>query len=251
MSIFTLGGTLAFGVGPLFIAYLVDSYGLRASPFAMIFGMIIMIVLFRMVPSFKKDESTRLGFISSIKEALGAVWKPVLLIWVIMVLRAFVSQSFLTFIPLLFAREGYSLMSVGMLVSLFTVGGAIGGLLAGHLSDRMGYKPIFCCAHGSATFILLLLLFLPGNWAYFSSLAGGFFILATIPLGIAMAQDMAPKGRSMVSSLMMGLALGLGGMLTVLTGMLADFFSLHSVLAFVAVIPALTIGLIMALPGRK
>jgi len=40
-------------------------------------------------------------------------------------------------------------------------------------------------------------------------------------------------------------------MLTVLTGMLADFFSLHSVRAFVAVIPALTIGLIMALPGRE
>ncbi|MDP6180608.1 MAG: MFS transporter, partial [Desulfatiglandales bacterium] len=42
MSLFNMGGTLAFGIGPLFIAYFVRSYGLAASPLAMAVGLPIM-----------------------------------------------------------------------------------------------------------------------------------------------------------------------------------------------------------------
>ena len=64
----------------------------------------------------------------------------------------------------------------------------------------------------------------------------------------AMAQELAPKGRSMVSSLMMGLAFGLGGIMMPLTGKLADIFSIHGILLFLAIIPCLTIPLIGMLP---
>jgi FSR family fosmidomycin resistance protein-like MFS transporter len=75
--------------------------------------------------------------------------------------------------------------------------------------------------------------------------------MATLPLGVAMAQELAPRGRSMVSSLMMGLAFGTGGMMTPVTGMLADIFSIRTVLFFLAIIPFLTIGLIFWLPEKK
>ncbi len=75
--------------------------------------------------------------------------------------------------------------------------------------------------------------------------------MATLPLGVAMAQELAPKGRSMVSSLMMGLAFGLGGMMAPLTGKLADIFSIRAVLAFLAIIPFLTIGLISLIPEKR
>ena len=128
-----------------------------------------------------------------------------------MVLRAFVGQSFLTFIPVLYAKEDYSLVSIGTVVSLFTVGGAISGLFAGHLSDRIGYKPIFFVSYGLSTLSLYLLLVLPGDWVYLIAFFAGFLVLATLPLGVAMAQELAPRGKSMVSSLMMGLAFGTGG----------------------------------------
>jgi len=96
-----------------------------------------------------------------------------------------------------------------------------------------------------------LLLYVPGNWVYFSAFVAGFFALATLPLGVAMAQELAPKGRSMVSSLMMGLAFGLGGVMTPLTGKLADIFSIRAVLVFLAIIPFLTTGLISLVPEKK
>jgi len=75
--------------------------------------------------------------------------------------------------------------------------------------------------------------------------------MATLPLAVAMAQELAPRGRSMVSSLMMGLAFGTGGMMTPLAGKLADIFSIRTVLSFLAIIPLLTIGLISLLPEKK
>jgi FSR family fosmidomycin resistance protein-like MFS transporter len=251
MSIFNMGGTLAFGVGPLFIAYFVGSYGLEASPFTMIFGLALMLLLFRIVPSPQGEGLKDLGFIRSIKEVLGTVWKSIILIWVVMVLRAFVGVSFRTFIPVLYAQQGYSLVAIGAVVSLFTVAGAISGLLAGHLSDRIGYKPIFYCAYALTTPSLYLLLYLTGNWVFFGAFLAGFFSMATLPLGVAMAQELAPKGRSMVSSLMMGLAFGMGGMMAPLTGKLADVFSIKPILVFLAIIPLLTIGLISLLPEVK
>jgi FSR family fosmidomycin resistance protein-like MFS transporter len=251
MSIFNTGGTLAFGLGPLFITSVVGSYGLRASPFTMIVGLALMALLIRIVPPPRGEGLKDIGFIGSLKQVLGGVWKSIVVIWILMVLRSFVGQSFWTFIPVLFANQGHSLASIGGIVSLFTVAGAISGLLAGHMSDRIGYKPVFYLAHGLTTPSLFMLLYLPSRWVYLSAFSAGFFIMATIPLGVAMAQELAPKGRSMVSSLMMGLAFGTGGMMAPLTGKLADIYSIPTVLAFVAVIPILTMGIIAFLPKKE
>jgi len=168
-----------------------------------------------------------------------------------MVMRSFAGQSFITFMPVLFVREGFSLVSVGTLVSMFTVAGAVSGIVAGHLSDRIGFKKIFYVTHGLATPAFLSMLYVPGYWVHLCSFFAGFFALATLPLCVLMAQEMAPRGKSMVSSLMMGLAFGTGGMLTPLTGMMADLFAIRPVLTAVALVPLLTVGLIPLLPERR
>ncbi len=244
MSVFGLGGTLSFAVGPLLITSFVGAFGLRAMPFTMVFGLVGMIYLFLSVPVPVSEDLKSQGFFGSIREVLGPVWKPILLIWIVMTLRSFVGQSFFTFLPILYAEQGYSLVTIGGVISLLVVAGAISGLLAGHFSDRIGYKPIFYVAHGLATPSLMLVLYLSGAWLYAAIFLSGFFIMATLPLGIAMAQGLTPKGKSMVASLMMGLAFGTGGILTPITGMLADMYSLPVILTAVAVIPLLTVGLI-------
>jgi FSR family fosmidomycin resistance protein-like MFS transporter len=246
-----MGGTFAFGVGPLFITYFVSHYGLRVSPFTMLFGLVVMAILFKITPPPRQESLGDLRLLDTLKEVLGTVWKSVVLIWVIMVLRAFVTQSFMTYIPVLYAKEGYSLVSIGSFISIMTVAGAFSGLIAGHLSDRFGYKPIFHIAHTLATPSLYLLLYLPGNWVFLNAFWAGFFSMATLPLGLAMALELAPKGKSLIASLMMGLAFGTGGMITPLVGKLADIFSIRSALFFMAMIPLLSNILIFLLPAKK
>jgi FSR family fosmidomycin resistance protein-like MFS transporter len=251
MSLFNLGGTLSFGLGPIFIAFFVHSWGLESSPVTMVFGLVLMAFLYKIVPVPTTEGLGNLGFMGSIKEAFGEVWKPIFVLWAVMVLRSFVGQVYMTFLPIYYAREGFSLLSIGTIVSIFTVAGALSGVAAGHFSDRFGFKPVFFLSHGLATPCLYLLLLLPGDWAYASAFLAGFFVMASLPLGVTMAQEIAPKGKSMVSSLMMGLAWGTGGMMTPLAGKLADIYSIRPVLAALAVIPLLTVGLIAMLPERS
>jgi FSR family fosmidomycin resistance protein-like MFS transporter len=254
MSVFNTGGTLAFGVGPIFITWFVAQYGLSALPLTMLIGLAVLIFLYQTVPVPEGEGLKYAGFVESIKDAIGGVWKPILLIWLVMVLRAVVGQSFLTFMPILLTNKGYSLVAVGTMISFFVVAGTTSGLVAGFLSDRIGFKPIFFLAHALMTPSLLLFLYLSGNWAYFGAFLAGFFVLASLPLGVVMAQELAPKGRSMVASLMMGFAYGLGGAVAPLTGKLADIFSIHEVLYYASFIPLQTVVLISFFPmigGKK
>lgn len=251
ISIFNMGGTLAFGVGPLFITGLVNRYGLESMLWAAAPGILVMALLARITPRPLGEGLRGQGFAAAIRAAFGKAWKMVLLIWVVMVLRTFVTQSFLTFAPIHFSRQGYSLVSIGLIISLFTTAGAVSGLIAGRLSDRIGYRPIFYFAFILATPALYLLLFLPGKWIYPAAAAAGFLIFATLPLGLVMAQKLAPEGKSMVSSLMMGLGQGIGGMLTPIVGMAAEFFSIPAVLCVLATLPVLSLALVRLFPEEQ
>jgi FSR family fosmidomycin resistance protein-like MFS transporter len=251
MSIFNMGGTFAFAVGPLAIAFLVGRWGLEVALWTAIPGLALMALLFRITPRPLGEGLRGQGFSGAVRTAFGDVWRSVLLIWVVMVLRAFVNQSFLAFIPILYAREGHTLVSIGFVISLFTLAGTLSGLLAGHLSDRIGYRSIFIITFLLATPSLLLMLFLPGLWVYIGAVLAGFFMFATLPLGLVMAQKLAPRGKSMVSSLMMGLAMGTGGMLAPLVGSLADLFSIRVVLSGLALVPMASLGLVAFFPERK
>ncbi len=251
MSVFNTGGTLAFGVGPLFITWFVAHFGLSAMPATMMIGLGAFIFLYQVLPLPESEGLNYAGFIDSLKNTLGLVWKSIFLIWLVMVLRAVVGQSFLTFIPVFLAQKGYSLISLGSAISIFVVAGTTSGLLAGFLSDRTGFKPIFYISHGLMTPALLLFLYLPGNWVLLGAFAAGFFVLATLPVGVVLAQELASKGRSMVASLMMGFAYGLGGIVSPLIGKLADIFSIQEVLLAVTFVPILTLVMIYFFPDVR
>jgi len=250
MSFFNTGGTFAFAAGPVAITWFVGKYGLSSAPLTMIPGLILFILIFFVVPIPQGEGLGKNGFFGSLREAFGEVWRAILLIWVIMVLRAFVAHAYRTFFPLLLDGQGYTLLSIGTIVSLFTLAGTISGLIAGSLSDHWGYRRIFLFAHGMASPVLFLLLFTSGAGVYPMAFLSGFLIMATLPLGVTMAQEIAPRGRSLVSSLMMGFAFGLGGMMAPLVGALSDRFSIPVVLSFVAWIPLLTTGLVFFLPEK-
>jgi FSR family fosmidomycin resistance protein-like MFS transporter len=92
------------------------------------------------------------------------------------------------------------------------------------------------------------MLSLSGSWIFGGVFMAGFFVLATLPLGVTLAQELAPGGRAMVSSLMMGLAYGLGGAVAPVVGKLADVYSVGDVLWVLSFLPLATIPLILLFP---
>ena len=241
MSVYNTAGTLAFGVGPIFITWYVSRFGLRAMPVTMALGLLIWMYFYYAIPKPQGDGMAQYGFFETLRQTLGSVWQPILLIWIVMVLRALVGQSLMTFMPVLWVQRGHSIVSAGVLFSLFTIAGTVGGILCGHLSDRMGYKRLLWITHGLMTPFLLMFLLVPGKWIYPATILAGGFNMASLPLGVVMAQKIAPRGRSMVASLMMGLAFGTGGILAPIVGKLGDIFSIQSVLMILVCIPILSL----------
>ncbi len=251
MSIFNTGGTLGFGLGPLFITTYVAALGLSALPFTMLIGLSVMCYLFFAVPCPQSEGLNRAGFFSALRESLGDVWKTIFLIWLTMFLRAIVGQAFLTFMPVLYVQEGFSVIQAGAIYTIFIVAGTFSGLLSGHISDRIGFKPVFFGSFLLMGPALWLLLQFEGLWVYLGAAVAGCFVLAPLPLGVTMAQTIAPKGRSMVASLMMGFAYGLGGAISPIVGRLADSFSIRPVLTVMTIIPLLIVPIILLFPAVK
>ncbi len=248
LSIFNTGGTLAFAIGPVFIAWYVMKFGLEKMPYTLIIGAVAFLFCIKYLPVPVSEKLSSSGFIGSIKETLGKVYKPIFLIWLTMVLRAVTGQTFMTFMPIYLTDNGHSLVSVGFIVSFFILAGTFSGLLAGYLADRTDFKKIFFISHSFMCPALLLYLYLPGSFVYLGSFLAGFAVLASLPLGVVMAQRLAPKSRSMVSSLMMGFAYGLGGAVSPFIGKLADIYGLENVLFYSAFLPIVTLGLILKFP---
>ena len=248
LSIYNTGGTLAFALGPVFITWYAVRFGLERMPYTLVLGACAFFFCLKYLPTPISENLSHLGFLGSIRESLGKVFKPIILIWLVMVLRAITGQTFITFMPIFLADRGHSLVSVGLIVSLFVVAGVFSGLLAGYLADRTGFKTIFFVSHASMAPALLLYLYLPGTFVYLGAFLAGFAVLASLPLGVAMAQRLAPRSRSMVSSLMMGFAYGLGGVFSPLMGKLGDMYGLENVLLYAAFVPILTLGLIARFP---
>jgi MFS transporter, FSR family, fosmidomycin resistance protein len=251
MSIFNTGGTLAFGIGPLFITWYAARYGLAGLPATMLLGLAVFVWIFFTLPMPVSEGMRRQGFLGAIRESLGDAWKPITLIWAVMFIRAVAGQAFITFMPVFFVEKGFSVVSAGVIFALFTVSGTFSGLFAGLASDRYGLKPVFLICHLLMTPSLLLLLQLPGDWVYLGSILAGGMVLSTLPLGVVMAQALAPKGRSMVASLMMGFAYGLGGLISPIVGAAADAYSTYAALMIMAFVPVLTVPVVMLFPRGR
>jgi len=94
-----------------------------------------------------------------------------------------------------------------------------------------------------------LLFIQAGGWQIYPlAFMAGFVLLATLFPAVALAQKVAPEGRSLVSSIVIGLALGIAGLLMPLTGKIADTVGIRMVLNFIACIPLAALLLVRKLP---
>jgi FSR family fosmidomycin resistance protein-like MFS transporter len=248
MAVFISSGSLGLALGPMYFTSIIQWAGLHRSYLGAIPGVIVTVfLLIYMRHPQHIDPSRRSKF--DLTELRG-VWKPLALLCALVVLRSAVQMVFGQFLPLYLHRErGFSLQEASGALSMFQAAGALGGFAGGHFSDRFGGKKVIMWSMLACVPFLAMFFFGHGVVAMVGLGIGGVTLLFTIPVNIAMAQELAPSQAGTVSALMMGFAWGLAGLMFVpLIGFTSDHFTMQTAMSGLLVLPLIGFALTFKLP---
>jgi FSR family fosmidomycin resistance protein-like MFS transporter len=249
MAVFISSGTLGMAIGPACYSLLVGQFGLENSWLGAIPGLIFTVILWQALRN--PPVSSGKGRISL--APLRAVWRPLTVHYLLVFIRSVVHMCFAHFLPLYLSRErGFSLPSAALGLTLYMTFGALGGFVGGHLADRFGGRRVILISMvGCLPFLAVF--FLTEGWLSLLGLAlGGLMLLFTIPVNLLMGQRLVPGQAGTVSALLMGFAWGSAGLIFIpLTGVVADYYGLHTALACVSALPLAGWFLARTLPEKE
>ena len=134
-----------------------------------------------------------------------------LILMAVVILRITTVVSLLTFLPTIQNLRGFSLVVAGSSFTVFMICGAAGGMTGGFLSDRVGRKPLIVASFILTLPVFIAFLFLRGPFSFLPLAFLGFLLFLSEPAGIVLAQELAPHKTRIASSMVMGLAWGIGG----------------------------------------
>ena len=220
MSIFITGGSAGHSLGPMIILPIVTYLGLAYTPLTMIPGILISLLLFRNLPVLAHPPAQRPA--AAQHRTAPGLWKVLVLLYFIVTVRALLVSGFITFLPIYLHQKSFSLLLAGSAITIFELSGSMGSLVGGHISDRVGRKILVILSVSVPLPFLWLFLHSNGPTAFVFLALSGFFLFTSVPVVIIMAQELYPQRVNTVSSMMMGMAWGLGGLLVSPMGALAD-----------------------------
>lgn len=126
--------------------------------------------------------------------------------------------------------------------------GVGGQIFGGHISDRYGRKEfmVFGLAAAIPTFYLFFVS--TGIVAIVALLLFGFAIWSTFAVAVAMSHELLPQNIGLASGMMLGVAIGFGGLGVAVNGVIADHYSLAAALGTIPIPVALATILVILLP---
>jgi MFS transporter, FSR family, fosmidomycin resistance protein len=249
MSVFVTAGSAGHALGPMFILTVVTMLGLSFSWVTVIWGIAIAGLLWRFLPATTPTAEPR----TNVPHGSQLVGRKSLLvlIWLVVFLRAIVIDSFIAFNPTFLHQNQFSVMLAGAANTIFELSGSAGTLMGGAMSDRFGRKGfILFSLAGSTPFFWLFLHFHGVTALVFLGLAGC-ILFSSVPVTIVMAQELFPNRSGAVSSLTMGFAWGMAGLLLTPIGAISESIGLGSAFKWIIVILPLAALFALGLPDRK
>lgn len=239
MGIFLSGGNIGYFLGPLVAGLVVSTLGLPGSLLLLPIGVVTVVILFRI------RVGEQHGASQTTDQTRPANTRLIALLATITAFRSIAIQSVVTFLPLYFVAEGNSILLATSITSLWLGIGVLGQLAGGHISDRIGRRPVIVASliTGGASFygflnssgpISILLLALSGILLY-----------ASWSVIVVMSSEAAPSNVGAVTGFMLGFSVGVGGFGALGFGAAADRLGLD--FAFALTIASALVGGLLAL----
>ena len=256
MSIFGVGGTLGFAIGPLMITTAFLRLGLRGSLI-----LIAPVSIMALILSFKLKEFASFQESPQKKKPTPGstmnqdVWGAFTRLSLTAVGRSILFYGLNIFIPLYWINVLHqSKAAGGAALAIMAAAGVIGNLIGGRLSDHFGHRKMIVASFAILTLSLPMLLWM-------NNIVVDTILL--VPIGMALSscyspivvlgQRYLPNRIGLASGFTLGVTISVGGITAPLLGRIADLYGIWRTLASILVVPLLSagIGLTLTTPKSK
>ena len=249
VSIFSAGGNLGYAIMPLMVVPVTKIWGMPGVLVLFIPGLIMSFVLQRYAP--EAPVAAVQPKISEIWADIRAVIKPLSIVTGVVCMRAWLFFGLLTFLTSYMVNiqnESPEIASVFLSVLLFF--GAVGTLIGGHASDTYGRKFVIALSLLLTGPLLFLALSTNGILMLVLLALAGVALLASFSPAVLIAQGLIPKNQGVASGIVLGFAIGIGGLGVSVTGYIADTFGLTVGVYSLVLLPVIGLLLTLLLPGK-
>jgi FSR family fosmidomycin resistance protein-like MFS transporter len=246
-SYFVVGGNLGYAIGPVLAGGVVWWLGLPGLLLLVLPAIIMAFALKYILPGGITKDCTPKKQHPDPEHTVTSK-KPFIILMISSILRAWAIFAAITFLPMYLVTQGYDLVMASMIVTLMLLAGVAGQVMGGHFSDRYGRKEfmIFGLVLSIPPFCIFMLT--GGILSILGLLLFGFFLWSTFAVAVAMSHELLPGNVGLASGIMLGLAIGFGGLGVAVNGIIADHYSLAAALGTIPIPIAGAILLMMALP---
>ena len=251
MSIFGVGGTLGFAIGPLLATAALLNFGLSGTLVLLAPVSLLAVAVAAQLPwltgienKARASEAAREG------PPLVDMWGPFGRLTAVVIGRSILFYALNTFIPLYWINVlNQSKVAGGTALTVFAAAGVIGNLVGGRLSDRYGHRRIMRLSFAVMIPMLPLLVYTTAPIAA---------MLVLIPIGFAMSsayspiivtgQRYLPNRVGFSAGITIGVAVAIGGVATPVLGRVADLHGIWMALALLMVLPVFNTLMSFTLP---
>lgn len=230
IGLFSAGGMIGYAIGPVVILYMVSTLGVGATPWLMVPGVLLGVLMWFLVPDEERlpgepsgEDPLEHGHRKLFDARL--FFGPVGLLAVSGIMGSLSLVTFTGAVPLwLVADRGVDPDAplIGWTLAAFSLTAGISGVVSGALGTHIDRRALVSGSMLLAVAPLLAMFFFePGSLAFFVAvaLAGG-LVYASLPHMILSAQDLAPHAMGAASGMLMGFTSGVAGLLYVGVGWL-------------------------------
>jgi MFS transporter, FSR family, fosmidomycin resistance protein len=251
-SIFVVGGNVGYAIGPVLTGILVFLMGLHGL-LLLIFPALFMVFALRYLLPGGIARACQSYTVPEPAEGQELSKKPFIILMIVSVLRAWAVFAAITYLPMYLVSQGYDLMMAGIIMTLMLLAGVAGQLMGGHISDRIGRREFMIIGLAGAIPFFYLFFASTGAVAIIAILLFGFFLWSTFAVAVAMSHELLPQNVGLASGMMLGLAIGFGGLGVAINGMLADHYSLAAALGTIPIpiIAAMLLMFILPYPWKS
>jgi FSR family fosmidomycin resistance protein-like MFS transporter len=250
-SIFMLGGNMGFALGPVFGTAVFALAGEYMPEMLALLGLAQGALVYWALTTQRHDHADKPIVSSLAGAAAPAALGVIITLGLVIFFRSWFHSSVSTYVPQVYKAQGFSTQFAGNVLFSILLPLAVGGLLGGTLSDRVGRRRVLIISTGVIGPAMWGLLYTTGAASFILGPLLGIAIGASLPVTLVMAQSLIPRGMGLMSGIVLGFTFIAGAIGVAINGVVADQIGLMPMMTINALLPLAAAVLAFFLPDDR